>query len=343
MNDSKKLKWLLIGGITLFILVIVGISVGNIIWNNIYSATFNFMVAPADSKISANDELMKNGMNKMKPGEYEITISHDGFEPETRSVILEKGSIEDVFAILNPNDPSTMDWYDMHEEDAAIASGVVGQEFAEAATEMAEKYTIVEDLPVYNYSYILGYGTCADDGGPDFCVVIRAEFGYRDEAVKYLQDTGKDLGKYYVEIAEYSSPFNKYDFNVPDGLTFEGNENVELNTQVLETESEQIYAAVNSQISNLSNIYDMAIISGVKCYGGGKYCGVKVSIYDEELYDKAETEGEIDPKDTLHDTYRMIIAKIDGNWRVVTGLKFLLDYESNPKLSEDLIRLINEF
>jgi len=310
---NRRIRWLLIGGIVSFILIIVAISVGNIIYGNMYSATLYLLVAPSDSKILMNGEPITNGERKIKPGNYEIEISREGFDTETKSILVESGELDEVFIALTSNDPSTADWYDTHEEDAGVVEAILNQEYSEAAEKMEEKYDIVDDLPVYNYSYILGYGTCADDGGPDFCVVIRAEFGYRDEAVKYLQDTGKDLGKYYVEIAEYSSPFNKYDFNVPDGLTFGENENVELNTQVLETESEQIYAAVNSQISNLSNIYDMAIISGVKCYGGGKYCGVKVSVYDEELYDKAEAEGEIDPKDTLHDTYRMIAAKINGN------------------------------
>ncbi len=346
MDSSRRARGLLIGVAAAFVLLIVGVSVGIMIWNKIFSATIDFLVAPSDSKILMNGEQVTNGERKIRPGEYDIEISREGFDAETQHVAVKEGETKVVYVVLNPNDPSTMDWYETHEEDATIADGVVGLEFAEAALEMTEEYDILEDLPVYKYNYILGYGTCEDSGGPDFCVVVDADFGYRDEAVKYLQNTGKEISKYYVEFVDFSSPFSQISIEVPDGLTYDSNANSELDTQVLETESEAINAVIYGRIANLANDYDMAKLSTIKCFGGGKFCGVKVAIYDEELYDQAtleEEEGDtINPDNTLHDTYRMVIAKVNDSWRLVSDLKFLLDYDTNPKLPKEVVKLVNE-
>jgi hypothetical protein len=86
----------------------------------------------------------------------------------------------------------------------------------------------------------------------------------------------------------------------------------------------------------------MAKVSEIKCFGGGKYCGVKVAVYDAEQYDEIEAEGEVDPNNMLHDTYRMVIAKVGDQWRVVSNLEFLLDYDSNPKLPREVVKLVDE-
>jgi hypothetical protein len=342
VQNNKTYIRIFIWGVVGFILLIVGISVANIIWGKMYSATLELMIAPSDSTILVNDKPMEAGEHKMKPGEYKIEISREGFESEVKEVSLEEGGIEIVIIALTPNDPSTMDWYDTHEDDAMIADGVVSQEYAEDSDEMMEKYDILEDLPVYKYGYILGYGTCEDSGGPDFCVAIKAEFGYRDEAVKYLQNTGKDIAKYYVEMEDFSSPFSEVAINVPDGLEFDAEADSGLNTQVLETDSAAINATINERISKMTNIYDMAKVSEIKCFGGGKYCGVKVAVYDAEQYDETEAEGEVSPNNILHDTYRMVIAKVGDQWRVVSNLEFLLDYDSNPKLPREVVKLVDE-
>ena len=342
MEQFRRFKVVLISAIVVFVLLVVGVSIGNIIWSNIYSVTLNIVVAPADSRVLINDKIEEVGEKRIKPGEYVIEVLRDGFETESLSFVFQSGDTQEVAVALIPNDPSTMDWYETHEEDAAIVDGILGQEYANMAAEMVEKYDIVEDLPVRTYGYILGYGNCEENGGPDFCVVIKAEFGYRDEAVEYLQKTGKDMAKYYVEIEDYSSPFAKVAINVPDGLTFDAGADSWLNDQVLETDSDSITAVIKSRISQLANIYDMAKVASIKCFGGGKYCGVKVAVYDEEKYDEAEGEGEINPDDMTHDTYRMIIAKVDGTWRVVSDLKFLLDYDSNPKLPREVVKLVDE-
>ena len=342
MQNHKVYKRIIIWAVVGFVLLIVGISVANMIWGKTYSATLDLMIAPSDSKILVNGELMKTGEHRVKPGEYKIEVSRDGFESEVESVSLGEGETKTVLMALTPNDPSTMDWYDTHEEDATIADGVASQMYMEYAEEMTEEYDIVEDLPANTYSYIVGYGDCSDDGGPDFCVVIKAEFGYRDEAVKYLQNTGKDMAKYRVKVLDYSSPFVDTKIDVPDGLTINVEADSELNSQVLETDLAGITATVRNRIAKLKSIYEIAKVSEIKCFGGGNYCGVKVAVYDEEEYNEAEGESGMDPDNILHDTYRMIIAKVNGSWRVVSNLDFLLDYESNPKLPKEIVELVDK-
>lgn len=341
VQNSKTYKRIIIGVVVGFVLLIVGISAANIIWGKIYSVTLDLMIAPTDSTIMVNGELMKAGEHRVKPGEYKIEVSRDGFESEVKLVLLEEGETKNVLMALTPNDPSTMDWYYTHEEDATIADGVASQEYVEYAEEMAEEEDIVENLPVYTYGYILGYGDCSEKEVTDFCVVIRAEFGYRDEAVEYLRGTGKDLAKYRVEVLRHESPFVDATVSIPDGLKFDENASESANREVLDTESAAIFGAINNR-ARLKNSYDIVKALEVACFGGGEYCVAKVAVYDGEQYYEALGNG-FDPEDSSHDTYRMVIAKIDGTWRVVSDLKFLLNYEDNLKLPQEIVRLANEF
>lgn len=336
--EPKKLKRFLIGAGVLFVLLIVGISVGFMIRNSIYSASIYVIAAPYDAQILMNNKIVKSGEKNMaEPGEYNIVISRTGFETEIKTVVLENGSSEKVIVALRPNEPSTMDWYETHPEDAAIADGVVGQKFIDEAAEMAEKYTIVENLPVYEYNYNVGYGDCRNNGGPEFCVVIKAGFGFRDVAIGYLQNTGKDLADYYVEVLDYKTPFNATNLNVPEGLEFGDDADDETDTKVIENEFTSILAVANSRISNLNDSSYVAKVSQLIGFGGGKYCGVKIAVYQRAGFDEGDQEG------LMHDTYRMIMAKVDGRWRIVSEPEFLLNYERNPKLPKELIKSMNEF
>lgn len=335
--EAKKFKKLLVVGIVLFVLIIITISIVSLVWNKKYSATLEIYVAPSDSGITLNGEEIRAGIHKSEPGEYEIIVSRNGFDAQSQKVTLEADEKKKVYFALMPNDESTANWYETHPEDAELLEGISSWEYDQVSDEMRTRYEILENLPFYGSAYMLGYGNCKKTGGPEFCVVIKADFGFRDAAVGYLQNTGKDLAEYYVDVVDYTSPFNEVALNVPEGLEYDEDAEEELDTKMLENELSNVLAVANNRINNLKSADYVARVLQLVGFGGGKYCGVKVGVYHKDNF-AAEEQNEL-----LHDTYRMIMAKIDGNWRVVTGLKFLLDYESNPKLSEDLIRLMNEF
>ena len=81
--------------------VIVIAVIGIIIWNATKTATINFSVAPIDAKIQLNGQgEYYNGSYKLHPGNYTVSISHDGLVTKTFDLELKSGYDTTVTAFL---------------------------------------------------------------------------------------------------------------------------------------------------------------------------------------------------------------------------------------------------
>lgn len=99
-------------------LLIVAIIIGYLIYTSIYSASVKIVVAPKDAKIMIGDKRFKNGEHRIKPGDYDVNITHDGFENYTNSFSVEKGEQAKVYVCMDNNDG--VNWYDNDKEFAVL-------------------------------------------------------------------------------------------------------------------------------------------------------------------------------------------------------------------------------
>lgn len=65
-------------------------------------AFIDILVTPVDATITMNDKEMRNAVYEMEPGEYNVFISRDGFEPVTIELNLEKNKTTGLYVYLEP-------------------------------------------------------------------------------------------------------------------------------------------------------------------------------------------------------------------------------------------------
>ena len=101
-------KWVRI--ILIIDILAVIVVIGVLIWNATKTATINFNVAPIDAKIQIDGRgEYYSGSYQVHPGNYTITISHDGLTTKTFNMDLKSGYSSTLTAFLSNN--GNFDYY----------------------------------------------------------------------------------------------------------------------------------------------------------------------------------------------------------------------------------------
>ena len=151
------------------------------------------MVAPYIATIKVGDlEFGASGEYNMVPGEYEVTISADGFETKTGKISLKEDETSELKLYLLPNTETTMNWYNEHAEDALIVGEIQNNETLKAVDKLLEKEPVLQKLPLLvefysnDYSeytkYIISYEY--DDSNRGFFILMKDYTGAGIEAAK---------------------------------------------------------------------------------------------------------------------------------------------------------------
>lgn len=99
MKSHFKLK------ISLIVLALISIIALIILYIYLHSATLLIQVAPYSANISINQKIYQNGLYKVKPEkQIEVTVSADGFKPETFSIELPKNQATTIITSLTPTE-----------------------------------------------------------------------------------------------------------------------------------------------------------------------------------------------------------------------------------------------
>ena len=213
MNESlrKNRKWLVIGGVVI-LLAILGTSLYFLIMDAINSATVSVTVAPSIAKVRIGDkDYAAIGTYKMKPGEYEVVVSAEGFETKTGTLTAVENETTNIMLFLETDD---MNWYNNHPEDALIMGEVQNARTVELLKEMGEKYPILNKLPISrdyflpNYSgkvkYTISYEMVDNANG--FSIIITDYMGgAEDAAMKELMSLDDNVSGYDVKYNDISS------------------------------------------------------------------------------------------------------------------------------------------
>lgn len=203
-NDEveKRKKWLIGGAVTILVLILV-ISLGFLVYDRIFSARVNIMVAPSIAKVKIDDMEFSSTANmvKMQPGEYRVEVSAEGFDTKTGKLILKADETGDVRLYLESNDESTKDWYDTHAGDALVVGEIQNEETLKALNALIEKEPVIANLPLTveyyanNYStytkYVISYALNDSDRG--FYLIVKDYTGAgMASALDKLAEMGMD-------------------------------------------------------------------------------------------------------------------------------------------------------
>lgn len=204
MQDSifyKYRKLFIAGGVAL-VVIIIGVSVFNVIWNNIYSATVNILVVPSTAKVRIGDQVYDSyGEFRVKPGQYKVEASAEGFVSKSGELTAVANETVDVWLYLEPSDGNSV-WYDEHPEDALILGEIKNQYTIDNVNNLKAKYPFLNLLPqkvdyyTGNYSRRINYTIDYEmiNNNSDFVLVVKDYTGGNLEAVKtWLTEQGAEI------------------------------------------------------------------------------------------------------------------------------------------------------
>ncbi|MBQ9018107.1 hypothetical protein IJ118_03570 [Candidatus Saccharibacteria bacterium] len=289
-------------------------------------ATLNVTVTPSIATVKIGEQSFANvGQYKIAPGEYVVEVSADGFITKTGRLNAAADEVAEVMMYLEPTAENS-DWYETHPEDGLVMGDIKSQMALVRREELREKYPILNYVPYILYTYGIDYEIeCAENGG-GVCLMIDAGVGLRDAAVQYLQRTGVDLSDYVVRVKDYVSPFREMVVELPEGLRYEDG----ANGGDLTGELNNVLILVGGYLrDNLVEPGYTTEVLQVKQYG--EYFGVKIKVY----------QG--DDEQTNYDTMRMIVGRINGEWKIMTGADWILSKYRNPLVPDKLLSEVNGF
>lgn len=196
------------GAIILIVLfvIIIGIFVGRAIYLNINNATLKVLVAPEDAKVLIGGKRYRNGEHHVKPGNYDVKITREGFEEYTGQLSIEEKGYGEVYFCMNNTDG--VDWYSNDEKYAHLCDVVNEHQYDK---ETAEKFSdkIFSVTPFHSYEKGFNIDAKLDDETKKITVTIeplscryeRAK-ALEKNALEWLEKAGVDTNDYEIVYYE---------------------------------------------------------------------------------------------------------------------------------------------
>lgn len=204
MRDGVK-KVILISALLIMALCIFLIvsSVGGLSRN----ATLTTEAAPLDAKIIINGSKAKNGINKIKPGKYQVVFSRTGFGSETHTLAIQKNDKKYLGVVLMPHDPSYANWYFTHPKDAKMAENISSHAFDAVQTQQLSTTPILKYLPLIQPTYRIDSGVSKkypNDPTKIALYVSTKTEADKQAALVWLKEQGADPSKIEIIYQLYS-------------------------------------------------------------------------------------------------------------------------------------------
>ena len=185
------------------IALIIAIVIGYAIYLKINNATLKIMVAPKDAKILVGNKRYKNGEHHIKPGEYDVDITRDGFEEYKSSISVEKDGYAEIYLCMDNNDG--VNWYDNDKDYARLCDEAYDHLYDQ---EMKEKYSdkIFSITPFHSYDKGFNIDAQLNDETGEIVVSIEALSckparieGLNQNALEWLRKAGVNPDDYTIK------------------------------------------------------------------------------------------------------------------------------------------------
>ena len=282
-------------------LVIAGIV--QFIYLKTYSAIINTIYTPMDATVMINGQASTQGEHRLKPGKYTVEVLMDGFDSQKRDIEIASEESKTEYFILEPNDSSTMNWYEEHIEDGIRREEISGELLTSSSENIQETYPAVSFLPYDTSAYSIGYGVCDLDVNK-VCMKVSAQrsSGAWSVALKRFTQLDKDLGKYNFEFLNYVNPFEVIN--------------------------------VASSLGDVEN----ALPEMLSC-SGGKYT---IKAIDEiDTYSVAYLNYSGNDYPAGSDLYKVVLENNGDGLKIVIGPTLVINYDDYSEIPKELIERVN--
>lgn len=150
--------------------IIVAIFIISVVAWDIFSSKLIIKIAPISSKITINDQLVKNGQIKLLPGKYKIKAEKPEFIPKQIEVEVKIGQTKRIEFFL-PQADGNIDWYLRNNEDDIIKTAIGSRNFTNKDEKLYKNNPILQIIPVgdpsINGSYRIDPGITIDKNGDE--------------------------------------------------------------------------------------------------------------------------------------------------------------------------------
>ncbi len=207
----KHKKATIVGGVVTLI-VIIAISVYFIMDNLARTATVKIIVAPSIATVKiGEEEFASYGEFRIRPGEYAVEISAEGFLTKEIEIEAAEGETTEVKLYLEAEEGNN--YYSENAKDATILGDLKAAETQQKVDELKEEYPILEKLPIKIDFYTNDYSKRVkytityqlEDGNNGFVIVISDYTGGNYEsALEKLTARGAKLEDYEIRYENLS-------------------------------------------------------------------------------------------------------------------------------------------
>lgn len=207
MNRNVKLFLVGLGLFIVLPLALWGI-ISLLALNHAGKVSVDITVVPSDATVQVDNTSFTNKKSVyLKPGNYTVTVSKDGFESTTQEITVSEDTTAHIIAALYPVSSDATAWYNEHQDDYYELEGIAGTAANETGQEFINKYPITGSLPIQKATYLIGYKKTDDQ--KNIIITITAYEGYRESALQEIRNLGFDPSNYTIEFNNYENPFNE--------------------------------------------------------------------------------------------------------------------------------------
>lgn len=209
----KRNKALIITAIVIFIgISLFAITFGFLQYTERQGKTaVTFHTIPSDATIVVDNKKITPGSTTyLKEGNYSYTISRDGFAEQTRSLSVNEYTDSSQFIMLEANSRVGTQWLRDNPEKTTEFESLAGQAAVERGDAARKKNPIIDDLPLKNLLFTIGYkNDTSDPSGNSIIVTVRSPEQYRQDAITRLSTLGHNLSDYKFEFYDMEDPFDE--------------------------------------------------------------------------------------------------------------------------------------
>ncbi len=201
----------IIFGSAFIVFTLLFFGVRSTIANRGKTAILNIEVVPNGSSITINGKGTRAGKVPVKPGDYNVIVSHFGFITEKRQVGTTAKKTSYVGVSLVPNSSATNDWYRSHPADAKKAEAISSHNFDAASAELANN-PLVRRLPYIGagFEFRVDYGAARnpDKPGQPIIYIQAGSVSARSDSLRWIRSYGYDPAMMDIVFKDAVNPFS---------------------------------------------------------------------------------------------------------------------------------------
>lgn len=166
-------------------------------------------VVPRDAQVKLSDgqELPGRGTVWLKPGEYKVTVSSDGFAPYTSNLRVSSDSMPYIYTGLAATSDKAKKWQEKHASEYHNLELLTIQKSRDYNVRFKSSNPIVNILPIKDPYYSIDYRNY-DDKSVEL-IIYGASPRYRQAAIDLLRTKGYEPTEYRITYDGFVNPLSE--------------------------------------------------------------------------------------------------------------------------------------